>query len=47
MSSKQKISVAPDVVSQGIANDTDLLRLNDIRYLDLDDVDTRIWQLIQ
>lgn len=46
MSFEQPISVSHDVVFQEIEGESVLLQLEDARYFGLDDVGTRIWQLI-
>lgn len=46
MNLKQQISTSPDVVFQEIEGESVLLQLEDGKYFGLDDVGTRIWQLI-
>jgi len=43
---KQEISASPDVVFQEIEGESVLLHLNDGKYFGLDQVGTRIWQLV-
>ena len=43
----QSIKVLPDVLSQEVSGETVLLDLNSENYFGLNDVGTRIWQLIQ
>lgn len=47
MNLRQKIGTNPEVVFQEIEGESVLLHLNDARYFGLDDVGTRIWQLIE
>lgn len=46
MNFSQEISISPDVVFQEIEGESVLLHLEDARYFGLDDVGTRVWQLI-
>ena len=43
----QSIKVLPDVLSQEVSGETVLLDLNSENYFGLNDVGTRIWQLMQ
>ena len=43
----QSIKVLPDVLSQEVSGETVLLYLNSENYFGLNDVGTRIWQLMQ
>ena len=43
----QSIKVLPDILSQEVSGETVLLDLNSENYFGLNDVGTRIWQLIQ
>lgn len=47
MNLQQKISTNPEVVFQEIEGESVLLHLTGARYFGLDDVGTRIWQLIE
>jgi hypothetical protein len=44
---KQTIALAPDVISQEVSGETVLLDLESENYFGLDEVGTRIWQLIK
>lgn len=46
MNLQQKISISPDVAFQEIGGESVLLHLDDAHYFGLDEVGTRIWQLI-
>jgi len=43
----QTVQVLPDVLSQEVSGETVLLDLNNENYFGLNDVGTRIWQLLQ
>ncbi len=43
----QTISISPDVISQEVSGETVILDLNTENYFGLDEVGTRIWQLIE
>ena len=43
----QTIQVLPDVLSQEVSGETVLLDLNNENYFGLNEVGTRIWQLLQ
>jgi hypothetical protein len=43
----QKIALSPDVISQEVSGETVLLDLESENYFGLDEVGTRIWQLIK
>ena len=43
----QTISLSPDVISQEVSGETVLLDLESENYFGLDEVGTRIWQLIK
>lgn len=47
MNLNQTITVSPDVISQEVSGETVLLDLNSENYFGLDEVGTRIWQLIE
>ena len=47
MNLKQIITLSPDVISQEVSGETVLLDLNSENYFGLDEVGTRIWQLIE
>lgn len=47
MDLNQTISIAPDVISQEVSGETVILDLNSEHYFGLDEVGTRIWQLIE
>ena len=47
MNLNQTITVSPDVISQEVSGETVLLDLNSENYFGLDEVGTRIWQLIK
>ncbi len=47
MNLDRNISVSPDVISQEVSGETVLLDLESENYFGLDEVGTRIWQLIQ
>ncbi len=46
MNLNQTITIAPDVISQEVSGETVILDLNSENYFGLDEVGTRIWQLI-
>ena len=43
----QSIKILPDVLSQEVSGETVLLDLNSENYFGLNEVGTRIWQLLQ
>ena len=47
MDLNQRISLSPDVISQEVSGETVLLDLQTENYFGLDEVGTRIWQLIK
>ncbi|MEP6390077.1 MAG: PqqD family protein [Halioglobus sp.] len=47
MNLKQTITLSPDVISQEVSGETVLLDLKSENYFGLDEVGTRIWQLIE
>ncbi len=47
MNLNQTITIAPDVISQEVSGETVILDLNSEHYFGLDEVGTRIWQLIE
>jgi hypothetical protein len=47
MDLNQNISLSPDVISQEVSGETVLLDLESENYFGLDEVGTRIWQLIK
>ena len=47
MNLKQTITLSPDVISQEVSGETVLLDLESENYFGLDEVGTRIWQLIE
>ena len=47
MDLNQTITVSPDVISQEVSGETVILDLNSENYFGLDEVGTRIWQLIE
>lgn len=47
MNLNQTISLSPDVISQEVSGETVLLDLQSENYFGLDEVGTRIWQLIK
>ena len=47
MNLNQTIALSPDVVSQKVSGETVLLDLESENYFGLDEVGTRIWQLIK
>jgi len=47
MNLKKTIMLSPDVISQEVAGETVLLDLKSENYFGLDEVGTRIWQLIK
>lgn len=47
MNLNQTIALSPDVVSQEVSGETVLLDLESENYFGLDEVGTRIWQLIK
>ena len=46
MDLSQVVTLSPDVISQEVSGETVLLDLNSEHYFGLDEVGTRIWQLI-
>ena len=42
----RQFQMTPDVLFQTVADEAVLLNLNDNRYYGLDDIGTRIWQLL-
>ena len=47
MDLNQVITLSPDVISQEVSGETVLLDLNSENYFGLDEIGTRIWQLIE
>ena len=47
MNLNQKITLSPDVISQEVSGETVLLDLESENYFGLDEIGTRIWQLIK
>lgn len=47
MNLNQTITLSPDVISQEVSGETVLLDLESENYYGLDEVGTRIWQLIK
>ena len=47
MNLNQTISLSPEVISQEVSGETVLLDLESENYFGLDEVGTRIWQLIK
>ena len=47
MDLNQTITLSPDVISQEVSRETVLLDLNSENYFGLDEVGTRVWQLIE
>jgi hypothetical protein len=47
MDLNQTIALSPDVISQQVSGETVLLDLQSENYFGLDEVGTRIWQLIK
>jgi hypothetical protein len=47
MNLNQTIMLSPEVISQEVSGETVLLDLNSENYFGLDEVGTRIWQLVQ
>lgn len=47
MNLNQAITLSPDVISQEVSRETVLLDLESENYFGLDEVGTRIWQLIK
>ncbi len=47
MNLNQTITLSPEVISQEVSGETVLLDLQSENYFGLDEVGTRIWQLIQ
>ncbi len=47
MNLNQSITLSPDVISQEVSGETVLLDLESENYFGLDEVGTRIWQLIE
>ena len=47
LSMNQTIALSPDVISQEVSGETVLLDLESENYFGLDEVGTRIWQLIK
>lgn len=47
MDLNQTIKVSPDVISQEVSGETVILDLNSENYFGLDEIGTRIWQLVE
>lgn len=47
MNLNQTVTLSPDVISQEVSGETVLLDLESENYFGLDEVGTRVWQLIQ
>jgi Coenzyme PQQ synthesis protein D (PqqD) len=47
MELNQTITLSPDVISQEVSGETVILDLNSENYFGLDEVGTRIWQLVE
>jgi len=47
MNLKQTVTLSPDVISQEVSGETVLLDLESEHYFGLDEVGTRIWQLLK
>ncbi len=47
MNLNQTITLSPDVISQEVSGETVLLDLESENYFGLDEIGTRIWQLIK
>jgi hypothetical protein len=47
MNLNQTITLSPDVISQEVSGETVLLDLESENYFGLDEVGTRIWQLVK
>jgi hypothetical protein len=47
MNLNQTVTLSPDVISQEVSGETVLLDLGSENYFGLDEVGTRIWQLIE
>jgi len=47
VSINQTVKLLPDVLSQEVDGETVLLNLNSENYFGLDEIGTRIWQLLQ
>ena len=47
MNINQTVTLSPDVISQEVSGETVLLDLESEHYFGLDEVGTRIWQLIK
>jgi hypothetical protein len=47
MNLNQTITLSPDVISQEVSGETVLLDLESEHYFGLDEIGTRIWQLIK
>jgi hypothetical protein len=47
MDLSQTVRVSPDVISQEVSAETVLLDLNSEHYFGLDEIGTRVWQLIK
>lgn len=47
MDLNQTITLSPDVISQEVSGETVILDLNSENYFGLDEVGTRIWQLVE
>ena len=47
MNLNQTVTLSPDVISQEVSGETVLLDLGSENYFGLDEVGTRVWQLIQ
>ena len=47
MAINQTVTISPDVLAQEVSGETVLLDLNSEKYLGLNEVGTRVWQLLQ
>jgi hypothetical protein len=47
MTINQTVTISPDVLAQEVSGETVLLDLNGEKYLGLNEVGTRVWQLLQ
>ena len=47
MNMNQRVVISPEVMSQEVSGETVLLDLKSEQYFGLDEVGTRIWQLLQ
>jgi len=43
----QKVTISPDALFQEVSSETVILDINSEQYFGLDEVGTRIWQLLQ